>query len=224
MSKKIAKSSHLIIFGAQGSGKGTQAELISRAGGLVYISTGDIFRQEIENQTKLGKKINSLMKKGALVPDRLTNQIIKERLSQKDCQKKGFVLDGYPRNQNQLNFLDSIIEISDVIVIKISDQEAIKRLAGRLACICGLSYHQKHNPPKVKGVCDKCGSKLFIRDDDKPEAIKKRLVIYHQQTKPLFESYKKRGILREINGEQSIKKVFEEIVRVLGLRCKYPKE
>ncbi|MFA5021622.1 MAG: nucleoside monophosphate kinase, partial [Patescibacteria group bacterium] len=178
----------IIIFGPQGSGKGTQAELIARRHGLPYISTGDIFRYHLKNQTELGKKVFTYVNAGHLVPDELTNKIVAERINQPDC-RNGFVLDGYPRNKSQLDYLNTITKIDFAIAIELDDKTAIKRLAGRLACKCGLSYHLQHNPPKQPGICDKCGGQLFKRDDDKPEAIKKRLEIYHQETKPLLAVY-----------------------------------
>ena len=205
----------IIIFGPQGSGKGTQAELIARRYGLPYISTGDIFRFQTKNQTALGQKVNTYISRGDLVPDQLTNEIIKDRLQQPDCTV-GFVLDGYPRNKIQLDFLDQVTGADFVIVIDLSDQTAIERLSGRLACKCGLSYHLKFNPPKKEGICDRCGNQLFRRDDDKPEAIKKRLDIYHLQTEPLFAIYEAKGILYHVNGGGLIEEVYEQINKIIS--------
>ncbi|PIS05423.1 MAG: adenylate kinase [Candidatus Buchananbacteria bacterium CG10_big_fil_rev_8_21_14_0_10_42_9] len=200
----------LLVFGPQGSGKGTQAELIARRHDIPYISTGDIFRYHLKNETELGEKVEANISKGLLVPDELTNEIVKDRLQQPDCAV-GFVLDGYPRNKIQQDFLHSITEIDKAVVIQISDTEAITRLEGRLACKCGLSYHVKYNPPKTKGICDKCGNQLFVRDDDKPLAIQKRLAIYHEETEPLLEKYRSGGTLIEINGSQPIEDVYQTI-------------
>ncbi|OGY46963.1 MAG: adenylate kinase [Candidatus Buchananbacteria bacterium RIFCSPHIGHO2_02_FULL_45_11b] len=200
----------IIIFGPQGSGKGTQAELIARHHGWSYISTGDIFRYHLKNQTALGKKVDKYVSSGLLAPDELTNEIVKDRIFQPDCVS-GFVLDGYPRNLAQLEFLNKIAKIDFALAIELSDEEAIKRLADRWACKCGLSYHLLHNPPKEPGICDKCGLPLFRRDDDKPEAIKKRLEIFHQETEPLFAVYNKSGIWHQVNGDQPINEVYRQI-------------
>lgn len=206
---------NIIIFGPQGSGKGTQAELIARRHSWPYISTGDIFRYHIKTQTEFSNEISQYVNLGHLVPDKLTNQVVQNRINQPDCAL-GFVLDGYPRNLNQLNFLNSITHIDLAVVIELSDQQAIERLAVRLACKCGLSYHLQHNPPKVAGICDKCGSELFRRDDDTPEAIKKRLEIYHKQTEPVYEIYEKSGILFRVDGSQLIENVYQQIDAIIS--------
>ncbi len=204
----------IIIFGPQGSGKGTQAELIARRHGLPYISTGDIFRYHTKNKTDLGLQVSEYTNAGQLVPDELTNQIVIDRIQQPDCVP-GFVLDGYPRNSAQQKFLDELVTIDVAIVISLSDAEAITRLSGRLACKCGLSYHTEFNPPKQAGICDKCDSELFRRDDDQPDAIKQRLAIYHAQTEPVFAAYRKGGALYEVDGSQSIEAVYNEITTIL---------
>lgn len=204
-----------IIFGPQGSGKGTQAELIASRHKLPYISTGDIFRYHLKNQTALGTKVEKYVNDGNLVPDELTNEIIKDRIQQPDCEI-GFVLDGYPRNKNQQKYLADITEINFAIVIKLSDDEAIKRLTNRLACKCGLSYHSEFNPPKVKNLCDKCGGELFKRDDDKPEAIKQRLSLYHSETEPIFDFYDHQSKLFKVDGNKTIEEVYESIDRIIS--------
>jgi len=209
----------IIIFGPQGSGKGTQAELIARRQDWPYISTGDIFRYHLKNQTELGQKVAEYVNVGHLVPDELTNEIVQDRIHQPDCAI-GFVLDGYPRNKTQLKFLNGIAQIDFAIVIEISDEEAIKRLGGRLACKCGLSYHLEFNPPKKEGVCDKCGDGLFKREDDEPEAIKKRLDIYHQETEPLLDIYEKQGILYRVDGSKSIEEVYEQVEKVINKKLR----
>lgn len=205
----------IIIFGPQGSGKGTQAELIARRHNLPYVSTGDIFRYHTKNNTELGAKVSQYLSRGELVPDELTNEVVKSRLDQPDCVA-GFVSDGYPRNKKQLDFLKSIFKIDFAIAIDLSDEEAIKRLGGRLACKCGLSYHLEYNPPAQENICDKCGSELFRRDDDQPEAIKKRLTIYHAETEPLFAEFEKEHILFRVNGSLSIEQVYEQIDKIIS--------
>ncbi|MFA6215013.1 MAG: adenylate kinase [Patescibacteria group bacterium] len=209
----------LIIFGPQGSGKGTQAESIARRHGWPYISTGDIFRYNLKNQTEIGKQVAAAINAGHLVPDNLTNQIVSDRIHQPDCAV-GFVLDGYPRNKSQLEFIRGITKIDLAIAIDLTDQQAIDRLTGRLACKCGLSYHVNYCPPKVSGICDKCGDKLFRRDDDEPEAIKKRLEIYHQETEPLVKVYKELGIFYRVDGAKSIEEVYQQIDQIINQASK----
>lgn len=204
----------IIIFGPQGSGKGTQAELIARRHGLPYISTGDIFRYHLKNQTELGIKAAEYMDQGILVPDELTNEIVEDRINQPDCAV-GYVLDGYPRNKSQLEFLTGMAKIDFAVVIEITDEQALERLGGRLACKCGLSYHTEFNPPKKDNICDKCGDSLFKRDDDTPEAIKKRLEIYHQETKPLVKIYEDQGILSRVDGSKDIEEVYRQIDKII---------
>jgi len=206
---------NIIIFGPQGSGKGTQAELIARRHGLPYVSTGDIFRYHIKNQTELGLKVAEHITKGVLVPDDLSNEIVRDRLQSPDCIK-GFVLDGYPRNRVQLNFLMTLYKINFAVVIELTDTEAIKRLSGRLACKCGLSYHLEYNPPKQPGVCNSCRGELFRRDDDQPDAIKQRLAIYHTETEPLFETFQHEGTLYHVDGGKSIEDVYRSIDSIIS--------
>lgn len=204
----------IILLGPQGCGKGTQAKKISEKYNLPHISTGDIFRYNIKNQTTLGKEALTYIDEGNLVPDSLTNKIVEDRLKDDDC-KKGFVLDGYPRNIAQGKALMEMSDIDFAFNIDISDETTVRRLSGRRSCSKGHVYHVEFNPSKEKGVCDVCGLELFQRDDDKPETIKKRLEIYHEETSPLIEFYKKKGKLVEVDGEQKIEKVFEEIIDVL---------
>ncbi|MDX9893147.1 MAG: adenylate kinase [Patescibacteria group bacterium] len=211
----IFNEMNIVIFGPQGSGKGTQAEFIARRHELPYISTGDIFRYHQKNQTELGQRVVEYLTKGLLVPDELTNEIIKDRINQPDCTV-GFVLDGYPRNRQQLDFLNSIAKINFAIVIEIDDNTAVERLGGRLACKCGLSYHLQYNPPKQEGVCNKCGQGLFKRDDDQPEAIKQRLAIYHEQTEPLLEIYEQSGKLHRVDGSKDIEGVYAQIDQIIS--------
>lgn len=206
----------IVILGPQGAGKGTQAELLAKHLKVPAISTGEIYRREIEQKTDLGQMAASFINQGKLAPDELTNDLIRMRLTQDDC-KNGFVLDGYPRNAAQMAAMESIAPLTCVLEIVISDKEAIKRLAGRRVCPrCGESYHTEFKKPREDEMCDACKVKLTARDDDKPEAIKERLEIYHRATEPLAGFYQGKGILRKINGEQAIEKVFEDAVKAIG--------
>lgn len=211
MAKKIYK---IIVFGPQGSGKGTQAELIEKEYGIPAISTGNLFRIALSKGSKWGKEAKKYMDKGELVPDEVTNNLIAERLKETDCQG-GFILDGYPRNIDQLGLIEKLVEPTHVFNIKISDEEAIKRLQGRLSCSCGMVYHNVYNPPKNEMRCDECGGELYVRADDVPEAIKNRLKIYHEQTEPLLSFYREKGVLHEINGERSIEEVWQDVRNIL---------
>lgn len=207
-SKRDYFKMNLIFVGPQGSGKGTQAEVISEKLGLCHISTGDLLRSITG---KLKEKIESYTLKGHLVPAEVVVRIIKEKLSKAEC-KKGFILDGFPRNIEQAKELDKITKIDKLMEIWISDKEAVKRLSSRLNCgKCGSVFNLITNPPKKKNICDKCGNELFAREDDKPEAIKKRLEIYHKETEPLLKFYP----YARINGEQLIPKVTEDILKEL---------
>lgn len=207
----------LLIFGPQASGKGTQASKIAQHYNISHISTGNIFRANISQGTELGILAEKLMNKGILVPDDLTNNLIKNRLAENDC-KDGFILDGYPRTKNQTEFLDTLQYNFDAAInLKIPKEEIIKRISNRRVCVdCKENFNLIYKQPKEKGSCDKCGGKLVQREDDQPEAIKKRLETYHNQTEPLLGFYKEKGILININGEQPINDVFEEIIEKLS--------
>jgi adenylate kinase len=206
---------NLIIIGPQGCGKGTQAELLSKKLGIPHISTGDIFREMREKDTPLGHKIKDLIDNGKLVPDEITDEIVMHRLSEKDT-KKGYILDGFPRKLSQAEFLDSHAKIDKVIVLKVADNESVRRISARRVCSkCHEGYNTIYIKPKKAGICDKCGGKLVVRDDDKPAAVKERLKKYHEATEPLLKFYEKKDILLKINGEQSIKDVFNDIVKKL---------
>jgi adenylate kinase len=199
----------LIFLGPQGSGKGTQAEVISEKLGLCHVSTGDLLRSATG---KLKELIESYTLKGQLAPADIVIKIIKEKLSKEECQK-GFILDGFPRNIEQAKELDKITKIDKAVEIWISDEEAVKRLSSRLNCRkCGSVFNLITNPPKKKGICDKCQGELFVREDDKPEAIRKRLEIYHKETEPLLKHYP----FVKINGKQLIQKVTENILKSLN--------
>ncbi len=206
---------NILFIGPQGSGKGTQAELLSKKLSIPYISTGNIFRENIVNETELGKMAKKFIDEGKLVPDEVTNNIVKDRLAKEDV-KSGFIFDGYPRNLFQADFFDNIAKLDKVFEIYVSDKESIRRLADRRSCKCGAVYHLKYNPPKVPNKCDKCGGELFIREDDKEEKIKERLRIYHNETERLLNYYDKKGILITIDGEQPIAKVHSDVMGKVG--------
>ncbi len=206
---------NIILFGPQGSGKGTQAKLSSQKYSIPHISTGNIFRENIKNKTELGEKIEKLINSGQLVSDEITNSIIKERLMQDDCSN-GFILDGFPRNTVQAEFLENIIQIDLALEIWISDEEAIERIGLRRTCPdCGAVYHLTHIIPKKEGLCDKCNSPLFIRDDDKEEAVKKRLDTYHKQTEKLIDFYGEKDLYSKVNGMGSVEGVNEEVSKII---------
>ncbi|MFH1426178.1 MAG: adenylate kinase [Candidatus Kerfeldbacteria bacterium] len=201
----------ICLFGPQGSGKGTQGEKISGVLGIPQISPGNIFRNAIKSGTDLGKKVESIVIKGKLVPDEITNELMKERLEKEDCMN-GFILDGYPRNGAQAEALDSYTSLTHVVAIDIPDEESVRRISERRVCIdCNITYHSAYKPPKQEGVCDSCGKELIQRKDDQAESIKKRLGIYHQNTEPLFERYEKRGILCRVDGLGSIDEVWTRV-------------
>lgn len=205
----------ICLFGPQGSGKGTQAERLIETYGVPHLSPGNIFRKAIADQTELGKQVKSILDSGQLVPNEVTNGLMKERLEQEDALD-GFVLDGYPRNEGQAAALDSMTSLTHVLLIHISDEESVNRISRRRVCLeCGSTYHLDYKPSKEEGICDEEGKDLVQRDDDKPEAIKKRLEIYHAETKPLLERYEERGLLQRIDGMQSIEKVWEDVQATL---------
>jgi adenylate kinase len=211
----------IVLLGPPGSGKGTQAKYIVEKFDIPHISTGDIFRKNIKEQTPLGVKAKSYIDKGLLVPDEVTVEIVVDRIKQDDC-KKGFLLDGFPRTVNQADALDEVLgnmgtALDNAINIEVADKALIDRLTGRRVCnSCGASFHVSLNPPKQENVCDHCGSQLIQRADDNIETVSNRLDVYKKQTQPLIEYYSKKNILSNINGEQDIEKVFEDICNVLG--------
>lgn len=211
----------IIMLGAPGAGKGTQAKQIAAKYQIPHISTGDIFRANIKNGTELGMKAKSYMDQGQLVPDDVTIGMLLDRISQEDCAE-GYVLDGFPRTIPQAESLTKALEergesMDYAINVDVPDQAIVTRMAGRRACLaCGATYHIVYNAPKKENVCDVCGEGLVLRDDDKPETVQKRLTVYHDQTKPLIDYYGKAGILVTVDGTQDLNKVFEDIVSVLG--------
>ena len=208
---------NLILLGAPGAGKGTQAELLIEKLGIPGISTGNMLREAIANGTELGKKVKSYMEGGLLVPDELIMGIVAERTAQPDCAN-GFILDGVPRTLAQAEALDAAgVVIDHVVSIEIDDSVIEGRMTGRRVCgKCGASYHVVANPPKTEGVCDSCGGELIIRKDDAPETVRKRLEVYHAQTEVLMDYYGKQGKIRHIEGNQSIEGANEDILKAIG--------
>ena len=208
---------NLILLGAPGAGKGTQAELLVEKLGIVSISTGNMLREAIANGTELGKQVKTYMDGGLLVPDELILGIIAERVTQPDCAK-GFILDGVPRTLAQAEALDAKgVHIDHVVSIEIDDAVIEGRMTGRRVCgKCGASYHIVANPPKAEGICDQCGSELMIRKDDAPETVRKRLTVYHELTEVLKDYYAKTGKLCLVEGNQSIEGALADILKAIG--------
>jgi adenylate kinase len=213
---------YIILLGAPGAGKGTQAAVLTEKMGLVQVASGDLFRKALQQETELGKIAKVYMEKGQLVPDKVTIQMVMERLGKPDCEK-GVILDGFPRNIKQAQALDEALAeqskaIDKVIYIKVSEGELIKRLGGRWICrLCQASYHETDAPPKVVGKCDRCGGELYQRDDDKPATVKKRLEVYFAETSPLIKYYKRAGKLVEVEGEGSAAEVSRKLLAALNL-------
>ena len=214
---------HILLMGPPGAGKGTQAEKLIDAYKIPHISTGDMFRAAVSQGTELGKEAKRYMDAGGLVPDVVTIGIVREGLAKPECAK-GFILDGFPRTQEQAVALDGIlqdlgIKLTGVVNIEVPDKDLVDRVTGRRICKkCGATYHITFNPPKVEGICDKCGGDLYQRDDDKAETVKNRLAAYHSQTEPLISYYKKQGIYISIDGTQPIDKVYSAVKSSLDSR------
>jgi len=212
---------NIILLGPPGAGKGTQAKRMIERYGIPQISTGDMLRAALKAGTPLGLEAKKYMDKGALVPDAVVVGLVKERIQEDDC-RKGYMLDGFPRNVSQAETLDGMLKelgqkIDHVVCIEVPDQELIQRLTGRRTCReCGAGYHVMFDPPKKDGVCDKCGGQLYQRDDDNEATVTSRLKVYADQTKPLIEYYEKQGKLRKVDGMGSIDEIFERIKAVLG--------
>lgn len=211
---------YILLMGPPGAGKGTQAEKLIRDYGIPQISTGDMFRAAVKAGTALGIEAKSYMDKGALVPDSVTIGIVKERLQQEDC-KKGWILDGFPRNTDQARALDKIlkeigIKLTSVITIKVENKDLIKRICGRMMCKkCGASFHKEFRPPVRENICDNCGSELYQRADDNEATVGQRLAVYESKTKPLIDYYKESGSYCEIDGNQSMEDVYKQIQAAL---------
>ena len=207
----------IIMLGAPGAGKGTQAKKIAEKYAVPHISTGDIFRANIKNGTELGQKAKTYMDQGLLVPDELTVALVIDRIQADDC-KNGFVLDGFPRTIPQAEALDEALKglgaaMDYAIDVDVPDENIINRMSGRRACLdCGATYHIVTIPTKVEGICDACGSKVVLREDDKPETVQKRLEVYHAQTQPLIDYYQAKNILKSVDGTQPMEDVFAAIV------------
>ena len=209
----------LILLGAPGAGKGTQAEVICKHLGIPAISTGNILREALKSGTEMGLKAKAYMDAGQLVPDEIVIGIIKDRLAEEDC-KNGFILDGFPRTVPQAQALkDMGVEIDHVIDIEVADEVIMQRLTGRRVCgDCGATYHMVYNPPKAEGVCDKCGHELIIRKDDHPDTVKDRLQVYHEQTEPLKDFYEQLGLLYMIEGTNPVEQVTKDTLNALGVK------
>ena len=211
----------IIMLGAPGAGKGTQAKQIADKYQIPHISTGDIFRANIKEGTELGTKAKTYMDQGLLVPDELVVELVADRIVKDDC-KNGFVLDGFPRTIPQAEALDEALakigeKMDYAVDVDVPDENIINRMGGRRACVnCGSTYHIVNIPTKVEGICDKCGKEVILRDDDKPDTVQKRLHVYHEQTQPLIDYYKNQGILRSVDGTRPMDTVFADIVEILG--------
>lgn len=211
----------IIMLGAPGAGKGTQAKMIAEKYQIPHISTGDIFRANIKNGTALGMEAKKYMDQGQLVPDELTVKILLDRVAQDDC-KNGYVLDGFPRTIPQAEVLDKALnelgeKIDFAIDVEVPDENIVKRMSGRRACLaCGATYHIEHIPPKTEGICDTCGQELVLREDDKPETVLNRLQVYHKQTQPLIDFYTQKGVMKAVDGTVDMHDVFKAIVSILG--------
>ena len=212
---------NIIMLGAPGAGKGTQAIQLADKYQIPHISTGDIFRANIKQGTELGKKAKTYMDQGLLVPDELVCELVVDRLQKDDCAK-GFILDGFPRTIPQAEALTEALDkvgskIEYAINVDVPDEKIVARMSGRRACVsCGATYHVVNAPTKVDGVCDKCGEAVTLRDDDKPETVQKRLEVYHEQTQPLIDYYDAKGVVKTIDGTQPMDQVFNAIVEILG--------
>lgn len=211
----------IVMLGAPGAGKGTQAEKIAEKFHLPHISTGDIFRANISAGTALGKKAEEYMDQGLLVPDELVVDLVVDRIHQQDCEK-GYILDGFPRTIPQAEYLDKALEemgtsLTCAIDVEVPDQAIIRRMSGRRACLsCGATYHIEHAAPMKENICDKCGSELVHREDDKEETVRTRLDVYHHQTQPLLTYYRNKGMLKVVDGTRELEEVFQLILEVLG--------
>ena len=211
----------VVMLGAPGAGKGTQAKKIAAKYNIPHISTGDIFRANIKNGTELGKKAKTYMDHGLLVPDELVVDLVVDRVNQEDCAD-GYVLDGFPRTIPQAEALTKALasqgqKLDYAIDVDVPDENIVRRMSGRRACVgCGATYHLEYAPTKKEGICDVCGGELILRDDDKPETVEKRLGVYHEQTQPLIDYYTNAGILKRVDGTVDIEEVFQAVVQILG--------
>lgn len=207
----------LILLGAPGAGKGTQAEMICQTLSIPQISTGNIIRAQIKSGTELGLRVKAIVESGALVSDELVVELLKHRISQPDCAN-GFVLDGFPRTIPQAEALEKICAIDAVLEIYVPDEKIISRMSGRRTCpACGASFHIEYNPPRKEGVCDTCGAQLILRPDDDPKVVASRLKVYHDQTEPLIGFYKSRGLLKTVEGQEELADTTRLVKEALGI-------
>lgn len=207
----------LILLGAPGAGKGTQADFITEKLGIPVVSTGNLLRSAIAHGTELGKKAASYMDNGSLVPDELVLDLVRERIGQPDC-RKGMVFDGFPRTLAQAEALDKVMEVDMVLFLKVEDEAIVQRMSGRRTCPeCQTTYHVVSHPPRVEGICDKCGAALGIRKDDRPEVVRQRLAVYHKQTEPIVKYYQQKGLLRVIDSEETVEGTSALVAQALGV-------
>lgn len=209
----------ITIMGPPGGGKGTQAEILSEKLGIPHISTGAIIRSAIREKTELGKAAEDYIANGQLVPDKLVIDMVSKRLSEKDCEN-GYILDGFPRTLPQADAMDEIgIELDYALNLLVADEVIVDRLGGRRECkVCAAPYHVKFNPPEKEGVCDKCGGVLITRADDVPDTIRQRLSVYHSETEPLVDFYKKKDVLVNVTGKDSIEDTTDAVLEALGVK------
>jgi adenylate kinase len=205
----------IIIMGPQGSGKGTQAKLLAEKYGIVHVSPGALYREHIRLGTEIGKTVEEPLSRGEMAPDEITNIMVKDRLSHEDA-KDGWILDGYPRNTYQADFLDGNEQVDHVIVVDVSEEVSVKRISNRRVCVNCKKNYGLDVQPQEEDVCDECGGQLIQRDDDTPEAVKRRLELYFKITKPVIDHYREKGLVKEFNGEQDVQPLFEEITQTIG--------
>ena len=207
----------IILLGAPGAGKGTQAEFITAKLGVPAVSTGNLLRSAISEGTELGKKAAEYMNKGSLVPDELVIELVRERVKAPDCQK-GMVFDGFPRTLAQAEALDRVMDIDMVLFLDVSDDAIVERMSGRRTCPkCQATYHVVSHPPKKEGICDKCGTALGIRDDDRPEVVRQRIAVYHKQTEPIVNHYKNKGLLKDVKGQEKLEDTTALVAAAIGV-------
>lgn len=205
----------LVLFGPPGAGKGTQAQRLEERYSWPHISTGELFRRAIKEETPLGERAREYLDQGLLVPDSITDGLVQERLREEDASK-GFILDGYPRNLHQAHFLEDLVNLDMVLEIQLSTDEVIKRLSGRRVCsACGATFHLLFDPPKIEGLCHHCGGELLQRKDDTEKTIRERLEVYREKTSPLTGFYQERGLLKRVPGDLSIQEVFTTLLSIL---------
>ena len=207
----------IILLGAPGAGKGTQAEFITAKLGVPAVSTGNLLRSAISEGTELGKKAAEYMNKGSLVPDELVIELVRERVKAPDCQK-GMVFDGFPRTLAQAEAQDRVMDIDMVLFLDVSDDAIVERMSGRRTCPkCQATYHVVSHPPKKEGICDKCGTALGIRDDDRPEVVRQRIAVYHKQTEPIVNHYKNKGLLKVVKGQEKLEDTTALVAAAIGV-------